>query len=297
MTIKHLLFLILCICLFAVKGSSQKHTFSADVFFKTDSATPSAVEYAKLEHMSRMADTVQIMSISVLAYCDDIGSTAYNEILSRKRAERVKKALTSLSVPEKMIDIKGKGEIALTNYKNIEQARANNRTAHVTITYIIKQKEQLTEKEKISASQVATTEKPEENREPNNEIPISDNQKVGDKITLENILFVGGRHILLPESYDALKKLKNTLLEKKKYHIMILGHICCVQSGNDGLDFDTGLYNLSVARAEVVYNYLVVNGVSADRLQYKGLKHDFPTGLSDQQDRRVEIEITKVVGE
>lgn len=271
-------------------GHAQKHKISTEVFFKTDSSTLSGSEYLKLESLSKIADTVQISNISISAYCDDIGSKSYNETLSVKRARQVKALFLSLSVPENIMETKGNGEVALTNDKNIEQARANNRIARVTITYTLKQKEKMAEAPKESP-------KAKELPAPKPEIPLTDNQKVGDKITLENLLFIGGRHVLLPESYDDLEALTTVLLEKKKYHIMILGHICCVHDGHDGLDFDTGIDNLSQARAKAIYNYLVQHGVSADRLQYKGLKHDYPTGLGDKRDRRVEIEITKIVSD
>lgn len=286
MAVKNLLFLF-TFCFWGY-GFSQEHKIWSEVFFKTDSSSLSDEEYRKVKGITRIPDTIEISGIAISAYCDDVGNNAYNKILSDKRAGQIKTLFIALSVPEKLIDAKGNGEIALTGNENIEQARANNRKALITISYTLKQKEKTAEKPK---------EKPLETWGPQIKIPLTDSQKVGDIVTLENIFFIGGRHVILPESYDDLEVLAKTLLEKKKYHVMILGHICCVQSGKDAMDFDTGIANLSVARAKAIYNYLVKRGVSPGRLQYKGLKHDFPTGKGNMRDKRVEIEITKVVGE
>jgi outer membrane protein OmpA-like peptidoglycan-associated protein len=67
-----------------------------------------------------------------------------------------------------------------------------------------------------------------------------------------------------------------------------------MEFGKDGLDKDTGLMNLSEARAKAIYDYLIKNGIDARRLDYKGLKSNFPLGIGDKFDRRVEIEITDV---
>lgn len=286
MVLRITLLLIIFTCLMGKGGFAQSQKIQGAFFFQTASSTLQPDEYLNLKRWIAAADTLQVSRITVSAWCDDVGDKMDNERLSEKRADEIKQLLVKLSVPENIIETAGNGEVALTTDQPVEQTRARNRRADVTVSYSIKQ----TEKEKIAAV-------PEEKRVEKKESPLSDNQKVGDKITLENILFIGGRHVLLPESYPALEKLTATLLEKKKYHIVILGHICCVQDGNDGLDFDTGLYNLSVARAQAIYNYLVAHGIAADRLEYKGMKHNYPTGFGDRQDRRVEIEITKIVDE
>jgi outer membrane protein OmpA-like peptidoglycan-associated protein len=273
-------------CLFA-------QTVSARAFFKSGSFTLSSSEDAKLRSFIKGLDTLIVSKISVAAYCDDVGSEAYNQDLSQKRAETVK-AMPGLLRPGNMLKAEGKGEVPLNGTVETDGERRNNRRVDVVVIYTQKEKPVVVEKAVIETPFV----EPEKKKVVENASPIlSDDQKAGDKITLENILFIGGRHTLLPESYQALEMLTSVLLEKKKYHIMILGHICCVTDGNDGIDFDTGISNLSVARARAIYNYLVQHGVSANRLSYKGLKAKYPTGKGDKEDRRVEIEITKVINE
>ncbi len=85
------------------------------------------------------------------------------------------------------------------------------------------------------------------------------------------------------------------LKRESKYDILILGHVCCQPVGSeDLLDVRTGIKNLSVARAKAVYDGLVLNGIKEQRLAYKGLKSDFPTGKGRYYDRRVEIKIVNI---
>lgn len=274
---------------------TSAQTRSSEVYFGTDKASLSSEQQVKLSAFLKGLDTVKVTRVNVTGYCDDRGSEAYNKSLSIKRADFMKQAISS-GLPGIPVEADGKGELALVSTANPDAARSLNRRADILVTYTLKQK---TPAPKPLEQAVVAEEKkiPEITAKEKKEPIISDNQKVGDKITLENILFAGGRHILLPESYASLENLKNLLLEKKKYHIMILGHICCIRSGEDGMDFDTGIQNLSVARAKAVYNYLVQNGVSPDRLSYKGMRANYPTGKSDREDRRVEIEITKITEE
>jgi len=71
--------------------------------------------------------------------------------------------------------------------------------------------------------------------------------------------------------------------------ISIEGHICC--DSND-------VTQLSLARAKLVYDYLVKNGIDAKRLSYKGFGatrpiHPLPELNENEQkeNRRVEIRI------
>ncbi|MCZ8285888.1 MAG: OmpA family protein, partial [Bacteroidia bacterium] len=269
-------------------------TLSASVFFESNRASLSPAETDKLVRFLYFPDTVQVSGLSIAGYCDDRGSDAYNKKLSLERAAFIKDMILSKNAAW-TIEAEGKGELALSKSTEVDAERGKNRRADIRVTYTIKQKtpapkpleaSAAVEEKKASKARPDVTDTNVEKKKP----IISDDQKVGDKITLENILFSGGRHILLPESYESLENLKNLLLEKKKYHIMILGHICCITSGEDGMDFDTGIKNLSIARAKAVYNYLVQNGVSPDRLSYKGMRANYPTGKSDREDRRVEIE-------
>lgn len=262
------------------------------LYFQTGASSLDASETRKLQDFVNGLDRSQVTAISVTAYCDDRGSDAFNMTLSAARAESVRQALGAWSSGG-LVHCVPKGEIALRGGSKILEERRHNRRVDVLVSLTVPPPTApvTTAPKEPEPAPVAEKAKPAE-------VPLlSNDQKVGDKITLHNILFAGGRHILLPESYESLEALKDLLLEKKKYHILILGHICCITSGEDGMDFDTGKQNLSVARARAVYEYLVQNGIDAKRLSYKGMRAKYPTGKGDRDDRRVEIEITKVVEE
>ncbi|MFA5299176.1 MAG: OmpA family protein, partial [Lutibacter sp.] len=50
-------------------------------------------------------------NIELLGYADEVGTTAYNNKLSEKRAEAVKSALVKTGVDAGRITIKGQGEV------------------------------------------------------------------------------------------------------------------------------------------------------------------------------------------
>lgn len=259
--------------------AQQATTFT--LFFATNSSSPAEKEADSLKRLLNAPGSDLLSSIAIYGYCDQQGSTEYNDSLSEKRAAVVKNIVLNSGInPSLITAASGKGEIEdkAGGSANRSSERAYNRRVDVLLSY----KPQKAEPVQKTAAPKSV---------------LDDNLKVGARITLKNILFIGGRHVLLAESYPALDSLVQTLKEKKQYSVIILGHVCCQPPGNDGEDFDTGQFNLSVTRAKAVYDYLVQNGIDPARLDYKGLKSDFPTGKGDKYDRRVEIEITKVSAE
>lgn len=251
---------------------------SLKLFFESNSDVISSIEHDKLEKFIENINPIFISEVSIVAYCDDKGSSKYNQILSDKRANSVKESILNLKIKNELITkFVGKGELPITK-KDTIQERAFNRRVEVNIKY-----------------EIVEVEAVEEMKETKN---IFQDLKAGDKITLNNILFIGGMHRLLPESYGTLDSLTNTLKNNKGYHILILGHVCCRDpSGGDGLDNETGVYNLSTARAKEIYDYLISQGINKNRLDYKGMKADYPTGKGDKYDRRVEIQITSIIND
>jgi len=62
----------------------------------------------------------------------------------------------------------------------------------------------------------------------------------------------------------------------------------------DAIDKKTKKRNLSVARAQYIYDYLARKGVDKRRMKYVGLRRKFPLGGDPKFDRRVEILVTYV---
>lgn len=117
----------------------------------------------------------------------------------------------------------------------------------------------------------------------------TNNLTKGDHIVLNNISFVAEKYELLPESYKELDQLVTFLKNNITVTIEIAGH-----SDNSG---DSSLNQiLSEKRAQSVYNYLIKNNISAQRLTYKGYGSGKPladnaTDIGRQKNRRVEFVI------
>jgi outer membrane protein OmpA-like peptidoglycan-associated protein len=120
----------------------------------------------------------------------------------------------------------------------------------------------------------------------------------GTNIILHNINFEGGVHQFLPESGPMLKELLEAMQSNPKLVIRVEGHICCQSEKADGMDNETGIDNLSEARAKAVMDHLLANGIEPKRVSYKGFGHSapiypYPEKSEEEriQNRRVEIKI------
>jgi len=215
-----------------------------------------------------------LYDIHIKGYTNSVGEEQYNLELSRKRAENVKKELREFTI----ISTRGFGEL--------QGETANNRRVDILIHL----------KEDHIAVEGEIIEKPVvEEAQPSLvslEIP-----KKGDKVTLQGIMFYPDRDVIMDESIPALQELINYLKRHPKVRFKLIGHICCGDDERRYLDLKnvrTGKDNLSEARAQSLYNYLVKNGIDKRRMRYIGMAYRYPTGKGDEFDRRVEIEITSV---
>ncbi|PLX07076.1 MAG: hypothetical protein C0596_13165 [Marinilabiliales bacterium] len=126
-----------------------------------------------------------------------------------------------------------------------------------------------------------------------------ENLIVGKKIVLENIIFEGGTPYFKPESENALRQLYLAMENNPTLVIEIQGNICCQDDGLDGWDRVNQNNNLSVNRAEAVYNYLIKNGIEAERMSYVGLGSsnklytEERNAFEEDHNRRVEIMIVE----
>ena len=113
---------------------------------------------------------------------------------------------------------------------------------------------------------------------------------VGEKVVLRNIFFDTDKYELLPDSKSELEKLISFLQKNTGLHIEIGGH-----TDNEGSDPHN--MTLSLNRAKAVYDYLIVNGISAEKLSYKGYGETMPIESNDTpggraNNRRTEFKVT-----
>lgn len=236
---------------------------------------PDETEMAAFEEFISGIDTTKLVSIAVYGYCDDSGDKKLNDTLSLKRAKYAQDYMTGKGIGLKFFaEVKGHGKIN-TNKKaeeEVSEEMSFNRRATIYLTY---------RKEEESAVIDA----------------FKKELKVGDMLTFNNIYFEGDRHVLLGESYPVLDSLVHTLKANPGYHVIILGHVYSewAPQGVDALDIDTGKKELSKTRAKEIYEYLIDNGIDAERLAYKGMMDLKPLHKKPHHDRRVELQVTKVV--
>jgi len=260
-----------------------------EVYFDTDKFDlPPTEENRLLLFISKLND-IDIESISIYGFCDDVGADSYNLKLSQQRANAIKAIFANNEISEDLItNVDGKGEILLKiiNEKSVLKIRGLNRKVEI----IVKPKPPKTEDEKKEDAIVeAKKETPQDK--------LKGDLKVGDKIVFENILFKTGYSAVTPSSKKILESLAKILVERKDIYFTIQGHVCCTQNTRDAVDRKTKLRNLSEARAKYVYDYFAKKGVDKKRMRHLGMRRKFPLGGDPEFDRRVEIVITYVGNE
>ncbi|MDA9026243.1 OmpA family protein [Flavobacteriaceae bacterium] len=251
------------------------------VYFETGKYNVPDIETNRLVLFIKSLKDNQIERISIYGFTDDRGSDNYNLTLSQNRANAIKKIFSGFGVDDNLIsNVDGKGEVLLrvVSSDNLNIIRGLNRKVEINIEY--KEKEGVVveiKEEDIGTKQF-----------------LSDNIAVGDKITLDNILFKTGYSSLEVESINVLEEIAEALLKRKDIYFTIQGHVCCTNNTGDAIDKKTGKKNLSLARAKYIYEYLIGKGVKKSRMKYVGLRNKYPIGGAAKYDRRVEIKITYI---
>ena len=119
----------------------------------------------------------------------------------------------------------------------------------------------------------------------------------GEVADIENLFFVGNQAVLLKKSEPVLPKILRFMQVNKTLKIEIAGHVNHPNQppvGRDSWEFD-----LSERRARLVYHYLIGNGISPDRLSWKGygnweMRYPWAYTLQEQAaNRRVEIRVVE----
>ena len=118
---------------------------------------------------------------------------------------------------------------------------------------------------------------------------------IGKHFIMERLLFVGNKSILLQPSREELPRIRKFMLKNTRTCIEIAGHINW--PSRPAVSEDTREYQLSVARALEIYDYLLEAGVEPQRIVAKGYGNWemlFPKARNEihqRRNRRVEIRI------
>lgn len=230
-------------------------------------------------------------TLTIYGHCDVRGGESYNLVLSENRVSAVKKYLVEKGVdPLSIVKEEGFGKLRPVVDARTEAMHELNRRVEISIN--------IPEEKPVPPTPVPVT-PPVEKPAPTITKVIEDTAtKAGAVLTLRNLNFYGGRHILLESSLPVLDELLAVMKNNPALVISIEGHVCCIPGDGDGTDFDTNRANLSEARARAVYDYLLKNGIDAGRISSRGFGHSrpiypYPENSAQEQslNRRVEIRI------
>jgi outer membrane protein OmpA-like peptidoglycan-associated protein len=266
------------------------------IYFDNNKFELNTLELVKLDKWILENKTSKIVSIT--GSTDDIGSLGYNDTLSKKRVNFIySKVIGKLKIREDFKTI-SLGEKGATSDNNAENRKA-------VILYLL-EKDLHLEEEILGIKKEIKEEQPKPEivypeklvfENPNgtkSEFKLDrafmkkvGEAKSGEKLIIENLNFVINTFAVVNESRGKLYELLLVLQKNPSWKIEIQGHICCMPV--DRAD-------LSTQRAKALYNFLLNQNISKDRLSYKGFGSSQPIyALPEKNEqeraanRRVEI--------
>jgi outer membrane protein OmpA-like peptidoglycan-associated protein len=105
-----------------------------DVLFQTGSANLASGAERTLSRVAQLLKEYPDRSILVEGHTDDVGNTAYNEQLSRQRAQSVTDALVKDGVPATRFQVRGLGESAPSVPNTDTASRQQNRRVEIILS-------------------------------------------------------------------------------------------------------------------------------------------------------------------
>lgn len=118
--------------------AAEKITLQADAYFDFDKSTLKAEGKAKLDDLAGKLGQVNVETIVATGHTDSIGTDAYNQALSVRRANAVKAYLVSKGVAAERVLVEGKGEAQPVASNATKEGRAQNRRVVVEVVGVKK---------------------------------------------------------------------------------------------------------------------------------------------------------------
>ena len=112
---------------------SEKVTYAADAFFDFDKAVLKSEAKAKLDDLIGKTKGVNLEVIIAVGHTDSVGTDAYNQRLSVRRAESVKAYLVSKGIEKNRVYTEGKGEKQPVADNKTAEGRAKNRRVEIEV--------------------------------------------------------------------------------------------------------------------------------------------------------------------
>ncbi len=112
---------------------SEKVSFAADTFFDSGKAVLKKEGTARLDDVVGLLKGVNLEAVIAVGHTDDVGSDAYNQALSVRRAESVKAYLVSKGLAADRVYVEGKGEVVPVEDNKTSAGRAKNRRVEIEV--------------------------------------------------------------------------------------------------------------------------------------------------------------------
>jgi OmpA-OmpF porin, OOP family len=112
---------------------AEKVTLAADVLFDFDKSVLKPEGKSKLDDLAGKVKTINLEVVIAIGHTDSIGSDAYNQKLSVRRAESVKAYLVSKGVEPNRIYTEGKGEKQPVASNKTKDGRQKNRRVEIEV--------------------------------------------------------------------------------------------------------------------------------------------------------------------
>jgi OmpA-OmpF porin, OOP family len=111
--------------------AATKVTYAADAFFDFDKSVLKAEGKAKLDDLVGKVKGINLEVIIAVGHTDSVGTDAYNQRLSVRRAEAVKGYLVSKGIEKNRVYTEGKGEKQPVADNRTSEGRAKNRRVEI----------------------------------------------------------------------------------------------------------------------------------------------------------------------
>src|SRR5918999_1418294 len=117
----------------APKPVAEKVTFAADVLFDFDKSVIKPEGSSKLDDLASKVKGINLEVVIAIGHADSIGSDAYNQRLSVRRAESVKAYMVSRGIEPNRVYTEGKGEQQPVASNRTSDGRAKNRRTEIEV--------------------------------------------------------------------------------------------------------------------------------------------------------------------
>ncbi len=117
----------------AAAPAASKVTYAADAFFDFDKSVLKPAGKAKLDDLVGKVKGINLEVIIAVGHTDSVGSDAYNQKLSVRRAESVKAYLVTKGIEKNRIYTEGKGEKQPVADNKTKEGQAKNRRVEIEV--------------------------------------------------------------------------------------------------------------------------------------------------------------------